>query len=267
MRNKPLCDETKEVLMRLVDDGLITVEHIPGVAPTSLSTVQKLRREWLGNGGQLRPTTQGASARRSTEPSPALRLAVLHMLALDPGAPPSEIQDYLEGNNKIISLPDIDRILNEEGLLRKAAATMAHHEPSVRMKFMLRMTQYKPEQLVFVGRSRFEIPVANRKIVRGQSKRRRTNDTPQVEIYTLLSACSLSEPLFGECVLKGANLFKHSDALEIVDGIEGGVLPMMQPFPNERSILVVQDELSWVAEGLIDDIESKGEFCSSKTNE
>lgn len=241
MPKSVLSRDTKELLMRMVDNGQITVAMIPGMVPTTASTTAKLRREWLRNGRQLASPDPDMVRGRPKEIPPIVEEAVVAMVMDNPAIYLEEIKEYLILMGlDAISISTIRRILKNGNLRRKSASVISKQQcPVKRAEFQTRIGQYNPEQLVFVDESGFDLRVTDRKLVWGLPGHRvwqRVNYNKRGKHYTLLPACSLSKPLFATKVFENG-----CDGLDFFNWVVDNVLPEMNPFPGERSVLVADN--------------------------
>ncbi|CAO1635061.1 unnamed protein product [Parajaminaea phylloscopi] len=231
----------KVMLMRHVDEGVCEVKDLPGMANIALRTAQQLRRTWLSNHGSLPPAKQGHKQGRPRKVPDTVIAAIEAIVRADPAVYLDEIKsDLADLGMDNFSLSTYSRVLQRLDLRRKMATQIAERQSEAqRHDYMCRIGQYTAEQLVFVHELGFDLRVTNRKVVRGnkgQRVRYKTIFGNRGKHSTLLPACSLSKPLFAIHITE-----EGVDGYDFFQWVSQVVIPEMNEFPGERSVLVADN--------------------------
>ncbi|CAO1616922.1 unnamed protein product [Parajaminaea phylloscopi] len=255
-----LSHEHKVMLMRLVDEGLCSIDDLPGMAPIARSTARDLRRTWLSNHCSLPAPKQGYKQGRPREVPDLTVKAIEAIVEADPGVYVEEIMsDLADLGMDNFSRATYQRVLKRLDLRRKVATQIAEKQsPAQRADYMCRIGQYSAEQLVFVDESGFDLRVTNRKIVRGRKGQRVRYSTifgNRGKHHTLLPACSLSKPLFAIYITEDG-----MDGYGFFEWVCQMVLPDMNEFPGERSVLIADNASIHKFPELREAVEAAGEF-------
>ncbi|CAO1616988.1 unnamed protein product [Parajaminaea phylloscopi] len=211
------------------------------MAPIALSTARHLRLTWLRNNRNLPPEKHGHLKGRPREVPQAVIDAIEAIVEADPAVYLDEIKsDLADMDMDHFSLTTYHRVLKRLDLRRKMATQIAEKQSATqRDDYMCRIGQYSAEQLVFVDESGFDLRVTNRRIVRGRKGQRVRYSTifgNRGKHHTLLPACSLSRPLFAIYITEDG-----VDGYDFFEWVSQMVIPEMNPFPGERSVLVADN--------------------------
>ncbi|CAO1625273.1 unnamed protein product [Parajaminaea phylloscopi] len=233
--------EHKVTLMRHVDDGVCELKDLPGMAPIALSTARTLRRTWLDNKGSLPLPKHGHLKGRPREVPQTVVDAIEAIVEADPAVYLDEIKsDLADMDMDHFHLTTYHRVLKRLDLRRKMATQIAEKQsPAQREAYMCRIGQYTADQLVFVDESGFDLRVTNRRIVRGRKGQRVRYSTifgNRGKHHTLLPACSLSKPLFAIYITEDG-----VDGYDFFEWVSQMVIPEMNEFPGQRSVLVANN--------------------------
>ncbi|CAO1614790.1 unnamed protein product [Parajaminaea phylloscopi] len=233
--------EHKVMLMRQLDAGMCELKDLPGMANIALRTAQRLRQTWLSNGHALPRSKHGHKQGRPREVPDNVIEAIEAIVLADPAVYVEEIKEDLEDLGiDFFSIRTYHRVLERLDLRRKAATRIAERQSETqRTEYLCRISQYTAEQLVFVDESGFDLRVTNRNIVRGrrgQRVRQKTVFGNRGKHYTLLPACSLSRPLFAIHITD-----EGVDGYQFFQWVSSRVIPEMNEFPGERSVLVADN--------------------------
>ncbi|CAO1625197.1 unnamed protein product [Parajaminaea phylloscopi] len=252
--------EHKVMLMRQVDLDLCEVKDLPGMANIALRTAQRLRRTWLDHGHFLPPPKHGHLQGRPREVPDEVVAAIEAIVTADPAVYVEEIkEDLADLDMDHFSLSTYHNVLRRLDLRRKVATRIAERQSEAqRNEYLCRIGQYAAEQLVFVDESGFDLRVTNRNMVRGrkgQRVRQKMVFGNRGKHYTLLPACSLSKPLFAIHITD-----EGVDGFDFFHWISSEVLPQMNEFPAERSVLVADNASIHKFPELREMVEDAGEF-------
>jgi len=154
----------------------------------------------------------------------------------------------------MVSAPTIYRELARHGLTRKKITKPAlERDEELRTRFRLRMLEYAPEDLVFVDESACNRHTFVRKYGRALcgARAQRHDFFVKGTKYSILPALSL-DGILHTSILEGSH--NGDTFLDFIDGL----LDRMNPYPNPKSVIVLDNASIHHGEDAVEMVEDRG---------
>lgn len=255
-------DRQKKIAMRLVDDGKLTMKECVDYDFFSTTTGWRVRKEWEANNHDLAPKTFHTPAGRprviDLEAQEFIRKRIERQCDLTLEQLRKECLAYNKGD---FTISTIWWCLKRMRLSHKGMEKFAiEQDAQERLAFRQRIAQYPPQQLVFIDESSVDWRAAHRRFGRAPvgERCRKAYPLTRGKRYTVLPAISLSKGVFAlgiyESPFGGDDLYYH---------IKKVLLPELRPWPEDNSVIVLDNCPYHHVRPIKDLVESYGECVTS----
>lgn len=264
MPGAPLSPDCKELALRLLDAGQVTANDIAATGVISLTTVKRLRRQWLEQHHSLGPTNPPSRQGRPRLISYHGIEFIRRLIAGQSDIYVDEIAAALEavGFGRISSAT-VSRTLKRMGMSSVTPWLYAsQQDPVQRLHWASVVGKYEADQLVFVDESSFDYRNTYRAKIRCPRGQRPTR---QRSIYrgkriSLLPAIALGSGPFAIHIHEGA-----IDGEAFYDYLRDTLLPECNEFPAPRSVIVCDNCATHKSEAVQRLVELAGESFRRST--
>lgn len=250
-------DQVKLAALRLWDRGLLPLPEILSVVDFSERTFRRMRKLWRETGRVSKPPSNLRGRPRLLHQDDLTYL--LTLIRYRPHFFLDELQGLLQ-NNRFISVHfttihrELERRHYSTKVLRRIAS---ERSPIRRARFILRMGQYTPDQLMMTDETSKDEKTTMRR--RGRALKGQRAEAHDVFVrgtrYSLLPLLTL-EGIVAAIIVEGSVtrriflrfLEKHVARITLVQSIDNQCtkylfdqMPLTTPFPGPRSVLVLDN--------------------------